>query len=131
MTSDLYGVHVRPVSPFGSTSRKPHYDPALIHRVLPDELLFEVEQLVYAESGGLYVSRNTYIRAGITEWSFTKPVHINSSQKLKDVAKYMNFKASKSDSLYKGTYTLSMSNDKVEQSVLNLPPEKMDYFVTG
>jgi len=40
--TDLYGVHVRPVPPFGSTSRKPHFDPALIHRCLPDELLFEV-----------------------------------------------------------------------------------------
>lgn len=25
---------------------------------------------------GLYVSRNTYIRAGIAEWKITKPVHI-------------------------------------------------------
>lgn len=33
---------MRPVAPFGSTSSKPHYDPALIHRCLPDELLFEV-----------------------------------------------------------------------------------------
>lgn len=40
--SDLYGVHVRPVAPFGSTSSKPQFDPALIHRSLPDELLFEV-----------------------------------------------------------------------------------------
>lgn len=39
---DLYGVHVRPVAPFGSTSSKPQFDPALIHRSLPDELLFEV-----------------------------------------------------------------------------------------
>ena len=40
--SDLYGVHVRPVAPFGSTSSKPQFDPALIHRSLPDELLFDV-----------------------------------------------------------------------------------------
>lgn len=40
--SDLYGVNVRPVAPFGSVSRKPYFDPALIHRSLPDELLFEV-----------------------------------------------------------------------------------------
>ncbi|KAJ7965553.1 F-box protein 7 [Quillaja saponaria] len=39
---DLYGINVRPVAPFGSISRKPHIDPALIHRCLPDELLFEV-----------------------------------------------------------------------------------------
>lgn len=40
--SDLYGVNVRPVAPFGSVSRKPYVDSALIHRCLPDELLFEV-----------------------------------------------------------------------------------------
>lgn len=39
---DLYGVHVRPVAPFGSASSKPFVDPALIHRCLPDELLSEV-----------------------------------------------------------------------------------------
>ncbi|XP_024008180.1 F-box protein 7 isoform X1 [Eutrema salsugineum] len=189
---DLYGVHVRPVAPFGSTSSKPYFDPALIHRSLPDELLFEVfARMMPYELGraacvcrkwrytvrnpvfwrnaclkawqtagvienyrilqskydgswrkmwllrsrvrtdGLYVSRNTYIRAGIAEWKITNPVHIvcyyryirfypsgrflykNSSQKLKDVAKYMNFKASKADSLYRGTYTLSMTDDKV------------------
>ena len=40
--SDLYGVNVRPVAPVGSASRRPYVDPALIHRSLPDELLFEV-----------------------------------------------------------------------------------------
>lgn len=40
--SDLYGINVRPVAPFGSVSRKPYVDTALIHRCLPDELLFEV-----------------------------------------------------------------------------------------
>lgn len=40
--SDLYGINVRPVAPFGSTSRKAYVDPALLHRYLPDELLFEV-----------------------------------------------------------------------------------------
>ncbi|RHN61234.1 hypothetical protein MtrunA17_Chr4g0034401 [Medicago truncatula] len=39
---DLYGVNVRPVAPFGSASRKPHVDSSLLHRCLPDELLFEV-----------------------------------------------------------------------------------------
>lgn len=33
---------MRPVAPFGSVSRKPYVDTALIHRCLPDELLFEV-----------------------------------------------------------------------------------------
>lgn len=39
---DLYGVHIRPVAPFGSASSKPFIDSALLHRCLPDELLFEV-----------------------------------------------------------------------------------------
>uniref|UniRef100_A0A6N2MIV6 F-box protein n=1 Tax=Salix viminalis TaxID=40686 RepID=A0A6N2MIV6_SALVM len=39
---DLYGVNVRPVAPYGSASRRVNVDPALIHRCLPDELLFEV-----------------------------------------------------------------------------------------
>ena len=42
MTADLYGVNVRPVAPFGSTCSKPVVDSSLIHRCLPDELLFEV-----------------------------------------------------------------------------------------
>lgn len=33
---------MRPVAPVGSTSRKVHVDPALLHRTLPDELLYEV-----------------------------------------------------------------------------------------
>ncbi|GJN02923.1 hypothetical protein PR202_ga20318 [Eleusine coracana subsp. coracana] len=36
----LYGIRVQPVPPFTSLICKP--DPALIHRCLPDELLFEV-----------------------------------------------------------------------------------------
>ncbi|KAL5561878.1 hypothetical protein UlMin_031625 [Ulmus minor] len=39
---DLYGINVRLVAPVGSASRKPYVDSALIHRILPDELLFEV-----------------------------------------------------------------------------------------
>ncbi|XP_038898881.1 F-box protein 7 isoform X2 [Benincasa hispida] len=134
---DLYGVNVRPVAPFGSSSRQPFIDPALIHRSLPDELLFEVfarmtpydlgrascvcrkwrytirnpvfwrsaclkawqlssvvENYKFLQSmydgswrkmwllrprirtDGLYVSRNTYIRAGIAEWKITNPVHL-------------------------------------------------------
>ncbi|XP_042479908.1 F-box protein 7 isoform X2 [Macadamia integrifolia] len=134
---DLYGKRVRPVAPFGSASSKPFVDPALIHRCLPDELLFEVFarmspyslgraacvcrkwrytirnpvfwrnaclkawqlsgpvenyrilQSRYEGSwrkmwilrprirtDGLYVSRNTYIRAGIAEWKVTNPVHV-------------------------------------------------------
>ncbi|KAJ0086404.1 hypothetical protein Patl1_08358 [Pistacia atlantica] len=193
---DLYGVNVRPVAPFGSVSRKPYIDSALIHRCLPDELLFEVfarmspydmgrascvcrkwrytirnpvfwrnaclkawqlagvvENYKLLQSkydgswrkmwllgprlrtDGLYVSRNTYIRAGIAEWKITNPVHIvcyfrylrffpsgrflykNSSQKIKDVVKFMNFRASKAaDSVFGGHYTLS--DDKVEAAVL-------------
>ncbi|KAG5525073.1 hypothetical protein RHGRI_031677 [Rhododendron griersonianum] len=187
---DLYGVHIRPVAPFGSASSKPFIDPALLHRCLPDELLFEifarmtpynlgkaacvcrkwrytvrnpvfwrnaclkawqifgvVENYKILQSkydgswrkmwlsrprirtDGLYVSRNTYIRAGIAEWKISNPVHVvcyfrylrfypsgrflykNSSQKVKDVAKFMNFRASKTESVHSGHYTLS--NDKV------------------
>ncbi|KAL0326169.1 UNVERIFIED_CONTAM: F-box protein 7 [Sesamum radiatum] len=134
---DLYGINVRPVAPFSSLSRKSVVDTALIHRSLPDELLFEifskmtpytlgratcvcrkwrytirnpvfwrnaclrawqlngvaenykVLQSKYDGSwrkmwllrprlrtDGLYVSRNTYIRAGVAEWKITNPVHI-------------------------------------------------------
>ncbi|XP_020246524.1 F-box protein 7 isoform X2 [Asparagus officinalis] len=38
----LYGKRVRPVAPFGSMSSRPFHDPALIHRSLPDELIYEV-----------------------------------------------------------------------------------------
>ncbi|PON85070.1 F-box domain containing protein [Trema orientale] len=192
---DLYGINVRPVAPFGSASRKPYVDPALIHRSLPDELLFEVFarmnpydlgrascvcrkwrytirnpvfwrnaclkawqlsgvvenykilQSKYEGSwrkmwllrprvrtDGLYVSRNTYIRAGVAEWKVTNPVHVvcyyryirffpsgrflykNSSQKIKDVAKYMNFRAAKAEGVFSGHYTLV--DDKVEAAVL-------------
>ncbi|KAK6132304.1 hypothetical protein DH2020_033928 [Rehmannia glutinosa] len=97
---------------------------------------------------GLYVSRNTYIRAGVAEWKITNPVHIvcfslisvllvphsvcyfrylrfypsgrflykNSSAKVKDVVKYMNFRASKADCVFSGQYTLS--EDKVEAALL-------------
>ncbi|KAK4429648.1 F-box protein 7 [Sesamum alatum] len=192
---DLYGINVRPVAPFGSLSRKSVVDTALIHRSLPDELLFEifskmapytlgraacvcrkwrytirnpvfwrnaclrawqlngvaenykVLQLKYDGSwrkmwllrprlrtDGLYVSRNTYIRAGVAEWKITNPVHIvcyfrylrfypsgrflykNSSQKVKDVVKFMNFRAAKTDCVFSGQYTLS--EDKVEAALL-------------
>ncbi|KAL2513159.1 F-box protein 7 [Abeliophyllum distichum] len=192
---DLYGINVRPVAPFGSASRKPSVDEALIHRSLPDELLFEIFSRMtpytlgrascvcrkwkytirnpvfwrnaclkawqlngVAEnykilqsnydgswrkmwllrprlrSDGLYVSRNTYIRAGVAEWKITNPVHIvcyfrylrfypsgrflykNSSQKVKDVAKCMNFRTSKVDCVFSGRYTLS--EDKVEAALL-------------
>ncbi|PPS06534.1 hypothetical protein GOBAR_AA14117 [Gossypium barbadense] len=197
---DLYGKHVRPVAPFGSASRRSYVDPALIHRSLPDELLFEVfvrmapydlgrascvcrkwrytirnpvfwrtaclkawqlsglvenykvlqskyegswrkmwllrprvrtnvlgviysvgkgerkPSIRMALMKGLYVSRNTYIRAGVAEWKITNPVHINSSQKIKDAAKFMNFRASKADCVFGGHYTLS--DNKVEAAVL-------------
>ncbi|KAF8377053.1 hypothetical protein HHK36_030425 [Tetracentron sinense] len=83
---------------------------------------------------GLYVSRNTYIRTGIAEWKVSNPVHVvcyfrymrffpsgrflykNSSQKVKDVAKFMNFRVSKANSVFGGHYTLS--DDKVEAAIL-------------
>lgn len=192
---DLYGINVRPVAPFGSVSSKPFVDPALIHRCLPDELLFEIfskmspytlgraacvcrkwrytirnpvfwrhaclkswqitgiaENYKILQSNyngswkkmwllrprvrtdGLYVSRNTYIRPGVAEWKITKPVHIvcyfrylrfypsgrflykNSSLKIKDVAKFMNLRSLKGDSVFSGHYTLS--EDKVEAAFL-------------
>ncbi|KAK6938402.1 F-box protein Hrt3/FBXO9, C-terminal, partial [Dillenia turbinata] len=192
---DLYGKRVKPVAAFGSTSNKPYVDPALIHRCLPDELLFEVfarmspytlgrascvcrkwrytirnplfwrnaclkawQQAGMVENykivqsrydgswrkmwllrprlrtDGLYVSRNTYIRAGVAEWKVTNPVHVvcyfrymrfypsgrfiykNSSQKIKDVVKLMNFRASKGDCVFTGHYTLA--DDRVEAALM-------------
>ncbi|XP_026455289.1 F-box protein 7-like [Papaver somniferum] len=83
---------------------------------------------------GLYVSRNTYVRCGTPEWKTSNPVHVvcyfryirfyhsgrflykNSSQKVKDVVKCMNFRAPKADSVYGGRYTLS--DDKVEVAIM-------------
>lgn len=192
---DLYGVHVKPVAPLGSTSSKTIVDSALLHRCLPDELLFEVFARMtpynlgkaacvcrkwrytirnpvfwrtaclkaWQHSGvvenykilqskydgswkkmwllrprvrtdGLYVSRNTYIRAGVAEWKITNPVHLvcyfrymrfypsgrflykNSSHKIKDVAKSMNFRGAKTDSIFSGHYKLS--DDTVEAALL-------------
>ncbi|KAJ6920058.1 hypothetical protein NC651_013853 [Populus alba x Populus x berolinensis] len=191
---DLYGVNVRPVAPYGSASRMVNVDPALIHRCLPDELLFEVFsrmapydlgraacvcrkwrytlrnpifwrnaclkawqlsgmvenykilQSKYESSwrkmwllrprirtDGLYVSRNTYIRAGVREWTVTNPVHLvcyyrymrffpsgrflykTSGQTVKDVVKCMNFRASKTD-VFIGRHTLT--DDKVEAAFM-------------
>ncbi|PIN16172.1 F-box protein FBX9 [Handroanthus impetiginosus] len=192
---DLYGINVRPVAPFGGLSSKPSSDTALIHRTLPEELLFEIflkmapytlgrascvcrkwrytirnpvfwrtaclkawqisgvaenYRILHSRydgswrkmwvlrprlrTDGIYVSRNTYIRAGVAEWKITNPVHIvcyfrylrfypsgrflykNSSQKVKDVVKYMNFRASKADCVFSGQYMLS--EDKVEAALL-------------
>lgn len=192
---DLYGVRVSPVAAYGSVSNKPRYDPALIHRVLPDELLHEIfvrmspyylgrascvcrkwrytirnpvfwrsaclkawqlsgvvanYKLLHSKyeaswrkmwllrprvrTDGIYVSRNTYIHVGVAEWQVTNPVHLvcyyryikfypsgrflykNSSQKLKDVAKCMNFRASKADCVYRGQYTLC--DEKVEAALI-------------
>ncbi|XP_059631246.1 F-box protein 7-like isoform X4 [Cornus florida] len=46
LIQDLYGVIIRPVAPFGSASSKPFVDTALLHRSLPDELLFELSGVV-------------------------------------------------------------------------------------
>lgn len=185
----LYGTRIRPVS------SKPQVDPALIHRVLPDELLYEVltrmtpyslgrascvcrkwryairnpllwqnaclktwqmsgveENLRILKScyggswrkmwiarprlrfDGLYVSRNTYISAGIAEWKVTNPVHLVcyyryirfypsgkflykiSPHKLKEVAKSLQGRASKTDSVYGGRYILN--HHQVEAAIL-------------
>eukprot|EP00262_Sarcandra_glabra_P006980 TRINITY_DN19549_c0_g1_i1.p1 TRINITY_DN19549_c0_g1~~TRINITY_DN19549_c0_g1_i1.p1 ORF type:complete len:328 (+),score=34.80 TRINITY_DN19549_c0_g1_i1:168-1151(+) len=83
---------------------------------------------------GLYVSRNTYIRVGVAEWKVTNPVHVVcyyryirfyptgrflykcSSQRVKEVARCMNFRASKADCIYRGHYTLT--NDQVGGALL-------------
>ncbi|KAJ8615323.1 hypothetical protein MRB53_034695 [Persea americana] len=192
---DLYGVRLQPIPYFGSASSKTFVDPALIHRCLPDELLYEVftrmtpyslgraacvcrkwrytirnpmfwrsaclktwqmsgavENYRIVQSrydgswrkmwllrprlrtDGIYVSRNTYIRVGVAEWKVTNPVHVvcyfryirflpsgkflykNSSQKVKEVAKFMNSRASKSDCIFGGHYTLT--DDQVEAAIL-------------
>lgn len=74
---------------------------------------------------GIFVSRNTYLRAGVAEWKVTNPVHLVcyyryirfypsgkflykvSPHKLKEVAKSLQGKASKSDGVYGGRYTLN------------------------
>ncbi|KAG6784156.1 hypothetical protein POTOM_009841 [Populus tomentosa] len=156
---DLYGVNVRPVAPYGSASRRVNVDPALMHRCLPDELLFEVfsrmapydlgraacvcrkwrytlrnpifwrNACLKAWQASLYVSRNTYIRAGVREWTVTNPVHLvcyyrymrffpsgrflykTSGQTVKEVVKCMTFRASKTDGVFSGRYTLT--DDKI------------------
>ncbi|XP_049391441.1 F-box protein 7-like [Solanum stenotomum] len=92
---------------------------------------------------GIYVSRNTYIRAGVAEWKITNLVHIvcyyrymrfypsgrflykNSSQKVKDVAKYLNFRASKASCVFKGSYPLS--EDKVSP-ILTFPYKSICFW---
>ncbi|KAJ6798159.1 F-box protein 7 isoform X1 [Iris pallida] len=83
---------------------------------------------------GLYVSRNTYIRVGVSEWTVTNPVHVVcyfryirfypngkflykvSSQKVKEAAKCMNLRASKADRGFKGDYILA--EDLVDAALL-------------
>ncbi|XP_027335553.1 F-box protein 7 isoform X3 [Abrus precatorius] len=162
---DLYGVNVRPVAPFGSASRRPHVDPALLHRCLPDELLFEVFARMTPYDLGKascvcrkwrYTIRNPVFwrNACLKAWQKTiryfnqnmmahggkcgcydqgcelmvcyfrymrffpsgRFLYKNSSQKIKDVVKYMNFRSSKADCVFGGHYTLS--DDKVEAAVL-------------
>ncbi|EFJ32549.1 hypothetical protein SELMODRAFT_270563 [Selaginella moellendorffii] len=75
---------------------------------------------------GIYVSRNTYIRAGVAEWKVTNPVHLvcyyryirffpngrflykNTALRLKEIAKTMNRRATK-ENTYGGRYTLAQS----------------------
>ncbi|EEF48332.1 protein with unknown function [Ricinus communis] len=79
---------------------------------------------------GLYVSRNTYIRTGVREWTITNPVHLvcyyrymrflpsgrflykTSSHTVKEVVKCMNYRASKADDVFTGRYTLN--DDRIE-----------------
>ncbi|KAG6550164.1 hypothetical protein Mapa_008121 [Marchantia paleacea] len=191
----LYGTRIRPVAPVGSLSRVGVNDPSLLHRSLPDELLYEVfsraapyalgrgacvcrkwrhairhpalwrgaclkawqmfgvqenERIVKESYGGswkrmwierprlrydgIYVSRNTYIRAGITEWKITNPVHLvcyyryirffsygkflykTTPMKLKEVARYIQGRPSKADCVFGGRYTIA--GDQVDAAIL-------------
>ncbi|KAL3678700.1 hypothetical protein R1sor_021656 [Riccia sorocarpa] len=234
----LYGTRIRPVPPVGSLSRVPVNDPSLLHRTLPDELLYEVfsrtspyalgrgacvcrkwryairlpalwrgaclkawqacpvapvfisadlalrlftysgfvlysraftnisvftalssdqmfgvhenERIVREAYGGswkrmwverprvrfdgIYVSRNTYIRAGITEWKIKNPVHLvcyyryirfypagkilykTTPMKLREVAKYIQGRPSKADAVFVGRYNLA--HDQAEAAIL-------------
>lgn len=80
---------------------------------------------------GLYVSRNTYIRPGITDWENVKPVHLvcyyryfrffnngefmskTSPEKVSKVFKLFKSQhnAAKDDGVYHGGYTLAFSDD--------------------
>lgn len=73
---------------------------------------------------GLYVSRNTYIRTGIVEWKITNPVHLvcyyrylrfypngkflykTTPLRVKEVAKSMQGRPTKSEGLFSGRCTL-------------------------
>ncbi|CAA6663811.1 unnamed protein product [Spirodela intermedia] len=187
---NLYGNRIRPIAPFGSTSSKEFAESSLMHRCLPDELLFEIFsrmppyalgkaacvcrkwrytirnptlwraaclkawqasgalenyrilQSVYdgswrkmwlqrprVRTDGLYVSRNTYIRAGIREWNVTNPVHVvcyyryirffpsgKFLYKVKEVAKCMSFRASKVDCVFRGDF--AMTHDMIDGALL-------------
>ncbi|CAM0150832.1 unnamed protein product [Urochloa decumbens] len=84
---------------------------------------------------GLYVSRNTYIHTGVTEWQFKKTVNVVcyyrylrlfpsgkflykiSPDKVKDAVKCMHFRASKADCVFKGDYILS-EDGQIEMALL-------------
>jgi len=84
---------------------------------------------------GLYVSRNTYIHTGVTEWQFKKTVNVVcyyrylrffpsgkflykiSPDKIKDAIKCMHFRASKADCVFKGDYILS-EDGQIEMALL-------------
>ncbi|XP_050237599.1 F-box protein 7 [Mercurialis annua] len=83
---------------------------------------------------GLYVSRNTYIRTGVREWTVINPVHLvcyyrymkflpsgrflykTSSHTVKEVVKCMNNRSSKADDVFSGRY--SLTDDTIEASFL-------------
>ena len=57
-----------------------------VHKQNLNAILLLLFQILFAEEhcevntsfhiSGLYVSRNTYIRAGVAEWKVTNPVHL-------------------------------------------------------
>lgn len=187
---DLYGVHGRPVAPFGSAGSKSFVDLAPFHWCLPDELLFKIfakmtpydlgkaacvcQKWEYAvhdpvfwrnaclkdwqifgkvenykilqseydgswkkmwllrsrvRTDGFYVNRHTYISAQfagrnvrnrVVKYSFRYLRFYPSggllckttSKEVKDLAKLMNFRASKAECVCNGHYMLS--DDRVE-----------------
>ncbi|OAE27001.1 hypothetical protein AXG93_1774s1110 [Marchantia polymorpha subsp. ruderalis] len=100
----------------------------------------ENERIVKKSYGGIYVSRNTYIRAGITEYKITNPERLmccyyryirfysygkflykTTPMTLKEVARYFQGRPSKADPVFGGRYTIA--GNQVDAAIL-YPGEK-------
>ncbi|PWA75208.1 F-box protein 7 [Artemisia annua] len=89
---------------------------------------------------GIYVSRNTYIRAGVAEWKVTNPVHVvcyfrylrfypSGRFLYKDVVKFMNFRSTKAECCHSGRFTISGDKNYVHCENLCCDPSLMYLFV--